>query len=357
MIMQTKLMDLSIPEGIKSLDKILDGYKAYQTLVAALDLQLFDWLDEKGGAAREEIIDGLKINGMFARSFLQTLVELGLLTCSAERYTNAALASSFLVNKSKHYQGNWLQVSAGQNYKWNNLSEMLTKEKFEIDTFSAGPSGDFIKALSQGSLRGELQTVTKAIADWEGFSQARRVLDLSGEHGLYAVALCQLNSKLDGIVFEKPHVVEGTKEFIRRYGLEGQVQVQGGNICMDKLGTGYDIVLMSHLLYQFREDLASIFSKVFTCLNPGGLLVSNHWFCGPGCGAVGGLQELEKSLHSFGHPLCHPEDFQALFQQTGFRVVQATEVPSVYGPSKLLLAVKDPGANKIEIISHNCCQG
>lgn len=355
-VMQQKLMDLSIPEGIKSLDKISDGYKAYQTLAAALDLELFDWLDEKGRATREEIIDTLKINGMFARSFLQSLVELGLLTCSAEQYGNAALASSFLVKKSKHYQGDWLRTSTGQSYKWNNLSEMLTKDLPEADTFSADSNGDYIKALKQGSLRGELQSVVKAIADWEGFSQARRVLDLSAEHGLYTAALCQLNSKLDGVVFEKPDVVEFTKKLVHSYGLEERVQVQGGSLSTDQLGNGYDIVLISHLLYKFRDNISSIFNKVFACLNPGGLLISNHWFCSPGCGATGGLQELDKSLHSFGHPLCHPEKFQALIQKMGFNVVHAAEVPSVYGPSKLFLAEKDISAAETETTSHTCCQ-
>lgn len=354
---QTKLMDFNMPGGIKFLDKILDGYKAYQTLAAALNLKLFDWIEEKGEAGREEIIDVLKINGMFARSFLQSLVDLGLLTCSStEQYANTALAANFLVSKSEHYQGDWLQLSAGQSKVWGNLSAVLTEEKLETNTFSASPDERSSKALNQGLLRGELQSVTKAVAAWEGFPEASRILDLSGSQGLYAAALCQLNEKLKGIILESPSAAEKTKEFIHQYGLGERVQVQIGDISADELGTGYDIVLTSHLLYKFRDNLASIFSKVFDCLDPGGLLVSNHWFCSPGCVAVDGLQELDKSLHSFGHPLCHSEDFHTLFQTAGFSVVHASEIPSVYGASKLHLAVKGSSFTKIEMISLNCCQ-
>ena len=356
-VSQARLMDFNMPGGIKFLDKILDGYKAYQTLAAALNLKLFDWIEEKGEATREEIIDALKINGMFARSFLQSLVDLGLLTCSStEKYANTVLAANFLVNKSEHYQGDWLQLSAGQSDVWGHLSEVLTKEKPGADIFSATPNAQSIKALNQVSLRGELQAVAKAVASWEGFPRAGRILDLSGCHGLYAAALCQLNAKLKGIILENPSAAEYTNEFIHKYGLGEQMQVQIGDISSDEPGTGYDIVLTSHLLYRFRENLSSIFSKVFNCLNPGGLLVSNHWFCSPGCVAVDGLQELDKSLHSFGHPLCHPEDFHALFQTMGFSVVHASEIPSVYGASKLHLAVKGSSSTKIEMISFNCCQ-
>lgn len=353
---QKNLVDLCEPSEIKSLDKILDGYKAYQVVAAALELKLFDWLEKQGEGTREEIVAVLKINGMFARSFLHSLVELGLLTCADEKYANTGLASSFLVSRGEHYQGDWLKMSAGQGSKWNNLSEILTKAEPDMANFEAGPSGDFIKSLSQRSLRGELQAVTKAIAAWEGFSAARRILDLGGGHGLYSIALCQLNPHLKGIVFDKPHVVEYTKEFISKYNLENKLQVQGGDICFDELGTGYDIVIVSHLLYKFRKDLSSIFNKVSTCLNPGGLLVSNHWFCSPGCGAVGALQELDKSLHSFGHPLCHPEDFQDLFPKLGFTVVHTGEVPSANGPSKLHLAIKNPCAAKAEMTAGCCCQ-
>ncbi len=344
-----------MPEGLQSLDKILEGYKACRVLDAALDLKLFDWLEEKCGATREEIASALKINGMFTRSYLQSLVELGLLTYSAEKYANTALASNLLVKKSKHYQGDWLQLSAGQSSVWANLSEVLTKEKLETNAFSASPCGELIRALNQGSLRGELQAVTKAIANWEAFPQARLMLDLSGAHGLYAVALCQLNVNLKGVILEKPNAAQFTKEFIHQHGLDEQAQVQIGDISSDELGSGYDIVLISHLLYRFRKNLSSIFNKLFHCLNPGGLLVSSHWFCSPGCGAVAGLQELDKSLHSFGHPLCHPEDFHALFQTVGFGVIHTSEIPSVYGCSNLHLAVKKSSAT-IELPTFNCCQ-
>ncbi len=48
------------------------------------------------------------------------------------------------------------------------------------------------------------------------------------------------------------------------------------------LGTGYDIVLISHLMYRFRNDMPFVFRKMHSCLKLGGLFVLNHWFCGPG---------------------------------------------------------------------------
>ncbi|MFH0725527.1 MAG: hypothetical protein V2B19_04105 [Pseudomonadota bacterium] len=60
-----------------------------------------------------------------------------------------------------------------------------------------------------------------------------------------------------------------------------------------------------------EKTFAPIFDKVCTCLNPGGLLGTNHWFCATGyVPENSGVQELSKALQSFGHPLCHVEDFE-----------------------------------------------
>jgi hypothetical protein len=50
---------------------------------------------------------------------------------------------------------------------------------------------------------------------------------------------------------------------------------------------------------------------------------------------------LDKSLQSFGHPLCHPEDFSASLGACGFTLVDETEVPGIFGETKLHMAVKN----------------
>ncbi len=343
---ENNLANLKVPRGIKAIDDIAAGYKAYQVLMTATDKGLFDWLDENGKSTREEISMAMGINGMFIRSFLQSLVDMGLLTSKNDRYANTALASNFFVRSKPCYQGDWLGVMSGKGSKWENLGATLAMDKPGDDNFYAGPGKEFIKALAERSLRGELQNVAKAIIAWEGFPKAKRALDIGGGHGLYAIALCQANPGLDAVVFDKPHVVPFTAEYIGWYSMDGRVSVQGGDMLHDDPGNGYDIVIVSHLLYKFRKDLPAVFSKVSGCLNPGGLLVANHWFCSPGCGtSPGGLTELDKSLNSFGHPLCHPEDFQASLGNCGFDVLCVKDVPSAYGASKLYMAVKGPSCS------------
>ncbi|AKX94204.1 O-methyltransferase [Moorella thermoacetica] len=349
------LMDLACPQGVERIDSITAGYQAYQVLRAALELGLFDWLAENGPGCREEITTALKLNGMFTRSFLQALVDLGFLTCKGEKYRLTELARDFLVRRSPCYQGDLFLSTARPDSWWNNFKDTLTVIKPPEQDFDAVPTPDFIKALAQRSLRGELQAVTRSIVAWEGFRGARTLLDLGGGHGFYAIALCQVNPNLRAVVFDKPHIIACTREFIRQYGLEDRVIVQGGDACSEEWGGGYDIVLISHLLYKYRKELAAFIGKAFTALKPGGLLACNHWFCAPGCGSEGdGLRELDRSIHSFGHPLCHMEEFNNLLATTGFSLWQLLDVPSAYGMAKLHLAVKKGLASTKAMMPGSC---
>lgn len=341
---ETTLVNLRLPSGIEVIDEVVEGYQAYQILVAGLDLGLFEFLGKEGPSNIDDIVEGIGINGMFARGLLNALVELGALSADSDRYSATDIARAFLMKSSVFYQGQRVR-SIGNGGRWDRLAESLTREQQEMKEFSSGPSGAFIEALAEDAVTGELQAVSKAITAWEGFQEAREMLDLGGGHGLYAIALCQENPELHAVVFDKPQVLATTEQYIARYGMEGRVSVRGGDICSDDLGSGYDIVLVSHLLYKFRKELGPIFNRISDCMRPGGLLVSNHWFCAPGCVAEEShTKELGRALHSFGHPLCHVEDFERQLAENGFKVIVTGEAPSLQGSTLLQLAVKEkPG--------------
>ncbi|MDX9715107.1 MAG: class I SAM-dependent methyltransferase [Dissulfurispiraceae bacterium] len=334
--------NMQCPDGVDRVDNILEGYQRYQALLSALDLGLFEFLDKKKSGNRNEIAEGIGINGALSRDFLDLLVEDGFLYKDGEEYRNTRIAADFLLPSSMFYQGDVVRNLA-KSSSWSDLSASLVRKELlqGAGGIHKGPSPSFISGLGQKALRGELQGVVKAISGWRGFKNARRILDVGGGHGLYTIALCQANPDLHGVVLDKAGVVETTRRYISDYGLEDRITVEEKDICCDSIDSGYDIVLISHLLYKFRKNLAAIFETVHASLKPGGLFVSNHWFCAPGCAAVeSGVQALSKSLQSFGHPLCHEEKFDQLFVEKGFEIVTTTSAMTAFGPTRLQLAEK-----------------
>ncbi len=342
---QKNLIDIDPnPAGSESIGTIIQGYKAYQILKAVIELSLFDFLDQSGLSSLEEISIATNINTRYIHSLLQTLVELGLLIKLDHRYCNSELAGQFLVKSSSNYQGDIIRM-VEESGKWNNLQERLTRSGTKKRYDNTGIGWDTIKSLSQRSLQGELQAVSQAIVKWKGFPQADSVLDIGGGHGLYTISLCQVNPSLKGLVFEQAHVTDLTKKFISRYHLENRVKVQAGDIAEDTPTGRHDIVLVSHFLYKFSQDLPSMLNKISSCLKPGGLLASNHWFIQTNDTSSiieqMGLYELDKSLNSPGHNICPLEEFAVQLNRAGFSVFKILDIPSSFDGSKLHMAVKN----------------
>jgi len=137
---KTDLANVKVGEEISSIDEIVDGYKTYQVLRAALELGLFEWLDEHGPSSREEIGNALSINGMFTRSFFQTLAELGFLSGNDDRFGNTDLAARLLVKGSPAYQGDWILNASQVHGQWDRLKDTLTSREPKIPDFRwSGP--------------------------------------------------------------------------------------------------------------------------------------------------------------------------------------------------------------------------
>ena len=333
------LRDLRVPQVVSNLEEILTGFRAYKALKAALDLGLFELLEQEPGLGREEIVRRLKINGMFIRSFLQALVDTGLITQDGDAYQNTETAEHFLVQSSPLFQGDWINEETGQNSWWDALADHLQKEKPEAKAFDQAPRTEFIRALGQALHAG--RTAGRGpggVPLGKNSPTPAWFWTWAGGHGLYAIALCQLNPQLRGVVYDKPHVLPELQRFIDSYQMADRLKPVGGNIDTDDIGSGYDIIIVSHLMYKFRKDLPGFLNKVRQALRPDGLLVSNHWFCAPGCIPNNGLAEMDKAFLSFGHPLCYIEKFHELLEQNGFSLLAAKEIPSTFGTSNLHLA-------------------
>ena len=350
------LMSLKVPAGIEKLDSFAEGFQKFTVLEAALNLGIFAFLAAQGPCNREKIGEGCSIQGVLLRPFLSCLVDMELVHLDNEQYRNSKIAEDFLLVGSPLYQGEWLR-NIKQSSHWSDLATALQRmeEKKPATGTGDGPSASFIDALSQRALRGELQAVVEKIVAWQGFSSAVKMLDIGGGHGLYAIALCQKNPGLHATVLDKKSVLKVTARNIENFCMQDKITLMEGDVCAGNYGNGYDIVLISHLLYKFRKNLEPIFAKVRECLNPGGLLVTNHWFCASGCTPEkNSVTELAKSLQSFGHPLCHEDEFYKLLTANGMSPLAMQIVPTSFGASRLIMAVKNDGRKLVEDQPRSC---
>lgn len=329
-----KIPDLPV---IEIVDDLVLVYKEYMVVCAALQLDLFSWLDKNGPATPEEIATGTGVEPEYMTSLLGMLYYLDMVRKADATFSISPAARLHFVRDSHFYQGDYIMNLASHHSPWHDLAVFLTRpdEKTTFDTLSP----DFIRADANHILRGTVQSVIKILQTWEGFKGAKRLLEMNGGHGLYAIAACQNNPDLTATVLCKGGDTTVADEYIARFGMEERITVVQGDIL--SYSGECDIVLIAHALYPDKDSLFDVLSRIASILPSGGLFLSNHWFSRETGGTgMQGLYELELAIHNRYHELPEKEGFETLCMKAGLPILQAGVIRSPYGESSIHMAEK-----------------
>jgi predicted O-methyltransferase YrrM len=115
-----------------------------------------------------------------------------------------------------------------------------------------------------------------------GVSDARRMLDLGGGAGTFALAFARANPQLRAEVLDRPDVVPIAQRVIAEAGLSDRVTARAGDLRADAFGEGYDLLLASAVCHMFDEGGNQAFlRRCAQALVPGGRLVIRDFLLDP----------------------------------------------------------------------------
>lgn len=109
----------------------------------------------------------------------------------------------------------------------------------------------------------------------------RRVLDIGGGSGAFAVALCRAAPAVTATVFDLPAVAPLADARIAASDLARRVDFVPGSFRDDPLPPGADMITLVRVLYDHADDtVAALLAKAFAALPPGGRLVVSEPMAG-----------------------------------------------------------------------------
>lgn len=254
-----------------------------KTLKAALELKLFDRFTTP--QRPEEVARAAGLDPVITASLCRYLAELGLLEQEGELYRVGALGKLYLCSEAPWFQERVLQTLKGTFKLWEGLAERALKGPLPV-TEEAFFGEDHIHALAAEALCGELQRTVRIVAELPDFWRAKRLLDLGGRHGLYAVAFAKLCPKLEVCVFDLPAVLSHTACYAQEHG--GSSSSSGATSGRTNWGKGYDGIFFA---YNPGVKSRSSSTKSTSVLTPRS---SSRWkkveaqaFAGPPLGKIG----------------------------------------------------------------------
>jgi SAM-dependent methyltransferase len=106
-------------------------------------------------------------------------------------------------------------------------------------------------------------------------SGARRMLDIGGAHGFYAVGFCRKHPQLSATILDLPEAIDHAAPILAAEGMGDRIQHRAGDALADDLGKdAYDLILISNLVHHFSDrQNRDLVGRAARALVPGGMLV------------------------------------------------------------------------------------
>jgi precorrin-6B methylase 2 len=246
--------------------KSLEGFKRYQLIMTAWESGLFDFTVTP--KTHQEIAKELGYQEIMTQLFCDALTELGLLIKKADVYVNSPLTSNYLKRSSSSCMTHTLQNMKRNAGHWNQLATLIKNGPIVQDRKDRFGDG-WIVGIAEWAEAGSVFNVMKVVTKYLKVCRWKKLLDVGGGHGLYAIAFTAINPELEATVFDRPTITPVTCRYIDDYAAD-RVHVVSGDFYTDSIGGGYDAIFSS-----FNQSCSDpeLIPKLVDALNPTGDLV------------------------------------------------------------------------------------
>lgn len=244
-------------------------------LHAGVKLDLFSVIGEER-LAGDEIAGRIGSDKRGVTTLLNALAALGLLEKEGGRFGNTPAGKAFLVQESPRYVGSMIRHHANLVDSWSRLDEAArTGAPVRSRASESGGTSheDFIMGMHSNSMG-----MAPRVAGEIDLGGRRKLLDLGGGPGTWAVHFVLANPRLTATVFDLPATRPFAEQTIARFGVSDHVTFHDGDFNEDELPCCYDVAWLSHILHgEGPESSRKIIEKTVGALEAGGLILVHEF--------------------------------------------------------------------------------
>lgn len=311
----------------------LRAFQESRILLTAIELDLFTAVGN--GADAPSVARALGTDPRATEALLNALAAMQTLDKRGRMFFNGPTAARFLVAGARDDSRMALRHTVNLWPRWSTLTECVrrgTSVTFqEMSERGADWTEPFISAMHKNAaFRAPL--VARAI----GLEGSRRMLDVGGGSGAYAIAFARAEPGLEADILDLPDVVPIARRYAEEAGVSGRVRVRVGDLRDDRFGSGYDLVYFSAVCHMNSPDEnRSMLKKAFAALVPSGRVVIHDFIlnpdkAGPRTGALFALNMLVGTRAGSSYS---GEEYAEWLRDAGFGEVRRVELP---GPTALV---------------------
>lgn len=252
--------------------KTSNSYWVSCVIHAGVAHELFTALADKP-LTSTEVANSRQLDQRAAAMLLDALSALHLLEKQNDHYSLQPQAARFLSKRSPEYIGHILMHHHHLMTYWSRLPEAVKKGESLKDSIIGTDDASVRESFLMGMFNlGSM--LAPRVAEAVDLTGKKRLLDLGGGPGAYAIAFCQKNPELCAMVYDHPATRPFSEKQIANARLDKRIDFQDGNFHQDPLPGTFDVAWLSHILHSNSpQQSANILAKAVTSLEPGGLLL------------------------------------------------------------------------------------
>ena len=258
---------------------------------------------------------------------LNALTAMDLLVKVKDRFDLTDAARRFLVKSSSDYIGYMILHHHHLVESWSRMDEAVQSGQPNRSSASRGDDSRR-EAFLMGMYNIASQQAPE-IASQLSLGGSKRLLDLGGGPGTYAIHFCLYNPSLRAAVFDLPTTRPFAEKTIKKHGLSDRIDFVPGDYLKDDIPGRYDAVWLSHILHaEGPSACQALISKATAVLGTGGTMIIHDFI-------------LDESMDG---PL-----FPALF---ALNMLQGTSAGQSYSGNQIADMMKRAGLREIERLAY-----
>jgi SAM-dependent methyltransferase len=252
--------------------KLSGSYWETCALHAGVKLDLFSPLAARPQTAAELAAElGAAERGL--GMLLDALVAMQLLVKQGDNYAATGSAAEFLDRSAPRYLGHIILHHHHLVESWGRLDEAVRAGGPVRNRVSHEPTAAERESFLLGMFNLAMLIAPKVAAQVD-LAGRRRLLDLGGGPGTYAIHFCQQNPQLQATIYDLPTTRPFAEATLQRFALADRIEFAAGDFLAGPLPGGFDVAWLSHVLHgEGPGGCSTLLANACAALEPGGLLL------------------------------------------------------------------------------------
>lgn len=242
-----------------------------RAIMAGVSLGIFDALAEKPDDA-DGLADRLRLNPQGTDILLVALHALGYVEQRGGHYRNSSAVEKFILSDSpqtlRAYIGDFNRDMWDE---FSRIEDAVTTGKTS-GLHDRPPDDPYWERYMRG-LFDLTRLAGDDVARMIPVRNPKRMLDLAGGHGGYAIAMCRRHKDLTVTIAELEGAARIAREIVREQGMADRIDFLVGDMFTTPLGDGYDVATAFQILHHFDEDVnVELLTRAREALREGGTI-------------------------------------------------------------------------------------